>query len=305
MRIETSSTIDSIIDEFLEFLRVERGLSKNTISAYAKDLVRLVMFLQSHRSSLNHDFSSITPKDLLAFVHFLQEKTTLSRRSQARMLSSVRGLFRYLQEEGILSLNPASELPMPKQAKSLPGVLTLDQVEALLRMPDQTTERGCRDFAMLELLYSTGLRVSELCTLTMGDLHPGYITPTGKGQKTRMVPIGIPAQKALDEYLEKGRPHFCKGKQAKFVFLTNRGKPMTRQGFWKLLKIYARAAGISQEVYPHKLRHSFATHLLWRGAELRSVQAMLGHADISSTEIYTHLSQVRLKEIYQHHHPRA
>ena len=289
---------------FLDYLKTEQGLTKNTIWAYARDLSKFFAFLTKEKQEERKHVLEIDTQDIQEFAEFLGREK-LSPRSQTRVLSTIRGFLRYLQNEGWIQKQIYSEITLPHLAKSLPQVLSGDEVEALLKTPQVQTPRGARDRAMIELLYATGLRVAELCNLQLKDLHPEYLAFMGKGQKSRIVPMGNRARLALEFYLQESRPVFLKGKESNYLFLTHHGKPMTRQGFWKLLQHYARAAGIYQKVYPHKLRHSFATHLLWHGAELRAVQAMLGHADISSTEIYTHLSQIRLRELYQKHHPRA
>lgn len=289
---------------FLDYVKVERGLSKNTIWAYSRDLTKFSFFLSKKQQNEFPKLTFVVAQDIQDFANSLG-KEGLSSRSQTRALSTIRNFFQYAQNENWIQGNLCSQITLPHLSKSLPQVFSQEQVEALLQCPNLSTPRGCRDAAMIELLYATGLRVSELCMLQIKDLHPEYLAFMGKGQKARIVPIGIQARFAIDRYIKESRPKFLKGKESPNLFLTHHGKPMTRQGFWKLLQAYARSAGISERIYPHKLRHSFATHLLWHGAELRAVQAMLGHADISSTEIYTHLSQVRLRELYQKHHPRA
>lgn len=289
---------------FLDYVRAERGLSKNTIWAYSRDLKTFCSFLSQDNEIKTDLLTEVTTSSIQRFANFLG-KMGLNTRSQTRTLSTIRSFFRYVQTEGWIENNLYAEVELPQKSKTLPQVLSKEQVDALLQSPDPKTKRGCRDNAMIELLYTTGLRVSELCALQMKDVHPEYLAFMGKGQKARVVPIGSQARLALERYLSESRPHFLKKRESQCLFLTHHGKSMTRQGFWKLLQGYARSAGIYERIYPHKLRHSFATHLLWNGAELRAVQAMLGHSDISSTEIYTHLSQIRLRELYQKHHPRA
>jgi integrase/recombinase XerD len=230
----------------------------------------------------------------------------LSVRSIARNLSALKMFYRFLVSEGKIETNPARLLSAPKLPRRLPGVLSTGEVERLLAQPDLNTGRGKRDKAMLELLYATGLRVSELVNLkiTNVNMEAGYVRTVGKGSKERMVPMGAKALEALKEYVVQGRPAFLKRKSSSYLFLNARGKPLTRQGFWKTIKRIGLAAGIRKEIYPHSLRHSFASHLLERGADLRSVQIMLGHADISTTQIYTHVTRERLKQIHQKHHPR-
>jgi integrase/recombinase XerD len=229
-------------------------------------------------------------------------------RTQARHLVAIRQFFRFLLKEKVVVVDPVGDIEMPKPAKKLPQFLDVDEVERLLRAPDTQTPRGLRDHAMLEVLYATGLRVTELVTLPADglDLERGFVLVRGKGNKERIVPLGEHALRATRLYLATARPTFLKGEQtSSSLFLRGGGEAMTRQGFWKLLKGYALAAGITRPLSPHKLRHSFATHLVERGADLRAVQAMLGHADLSTTEIYTHVNRERLRQIYGAHHPRA
>lgn len=291
---------EQCIDQFLVHLKTERGLSPHTLVAYGSDLQRWLAWCHNHPRAE-------TPTKLIAqeVSDFAASLSFLHPRSQARMLTTLRGFLRYVLQEHLVKEDFAASITLPQSIKSLPEVLTLEQVEQLLEAPSIQTPRGCRDKAMLEILYATGMRVSELCQLRLLDLHPGYITPTGKGQKTRIVPLGATAQAALERYLAESRPLLMKTHQHPAVFVTHLRKPMSRQGFWKLLRQYAQAAGIASPLSPHTLRHSFATHLLWRGADLRAVQAMLGHSNISTTEIYTHLSEARLRTLYKTHHPRA
>ncbi|MCS6913268.1 MAG: site-specific tyrosine recombinase XerD [Myxococcales bacterium] len=297
-------SVDQAIDQYLDHLRAERGLARHTLLAYGRDLRRLACYLEAEVPQALGDLGRLQPEHLRAFAVQLGQQG-LSPRSQARTLVGVRGLFRYLSQERLLDHNPAVDLVLPRIPERLPRVLSVQQVQALLQAPDVRQPRGLRDRAMLELLYATGLRVSELCALRLQDVHPEWITPTGKGGKQRVVPTGAAAQAVLQQYLAEARPALARGRSSPALFLTQRGRPMTRQGFWKLLAGYARAAGIDGRVHPHLLRHAFATHLLSRGADLRAVQAMLGHADVSSTQIYTHLTQLRLRELYRRHHPRA
>jgi integrase/recombinase XerD len=230
----------------------------------------------------------------------------LSMRSIARNLSAVKMFYRFLVSDGKIQGNPARLLSAPKLPRRLPDVLSSEEVERLLAQPDAPTGRGKRDRAMLELLYATGLRVSELVNLKMANinLEAGYVRTVGKGSKERMVPVGTKALEALKEYLTQGRASFMKKRTSSYLFLNPRGKPLTRQGFWKIIKRYGLAAGIRKKITPHSLRHSFASHLLEHGADLRSVQIMLGHSDISTTQIYTHVTRERLKQIHEKHHPR-
>lgn len=299
-------TLDEAVELYLNHLKLERGLSRNTLLAYSRDLHRFQSFLADRgQDPARLPASAVDATLVQVFGQALAEEG-LAARSQARVLVGLRGLLRYLRGENLVPVDLGSEVELPRFQSPLPEVLELDQVEALLRAPDLTKPRGLRDAAMLELLYATGMRVSELVGLRLVDVHPEYVTPVGKGQKQRLIPMGAVAAAAVARYLQDGRAALGAPQHpALFLVTHGRTKQMTRENFWKLIKNYARAVGIAHEVYPHLLRHSFATHLLVRGAELRAVQAMLGHADISSTQIYTHLTEVRLRELYQRHHPRA
>ncbi len=291
---------DLLADQFIQHLRVERGLSKNTIEAYSRDLKRFLQFLeQKHLSPLR-----VTQDHVTAYMVSLEGD--LSIRSAARNLSAIKMFFRFLVSDERIAQSPVRLLNTPKIPQKLPEVLTHEEVDLLLSKPDPSVPKGQRDRAMLELLYATGLRVSELIGLTVTgvNLEAGYVRTLGKGAKERMVPMGAKALEALKDYLEEGRIGFLKGKTSGFLFLNNRGGPLTRQGFWKIIKQYGLAAGIRKKITPHSLRHSFASHLLEFGADLRSVQVMLGHADISTTQIYTHVTRERLKQIHERHHPR-
>ena len=295
--------VDAAIDAFLSHARVEKGLADNSLEAYGRDLAALAHSLAAH--------NVVDVEDVKA-VHVLQHLVTLSKtgrgqRTQARHLVAIRQLFRFLQKERVVREDPVADIEMPKATKKLPQFLDVDEVERLLMMPDLTNPRGLRDRAMLETLYATGLRVSELVQLPADglDLERGFVLVRGKGNKERVVPLGDVAAGAVDVYLKQARPAFLGTSTNASLFLRSGGEPMTRQGFWKLLKTYATAAGITKPIAPHKLRHSFATHLVERGADLRAVQQMLGHADLSTTEIYTHVNRERLKRLYGAHHPRA
>ena len=298
-----STALDRAADAYIDYLRVERNLAANTVAAYTRDLARLSSFL--------HDKGVTTPASVgegLLHDYLLElAETGLSARSRARALAALRGWFRYLRLQRDIECDPSEGIDAPKKVMRLPDVLGADQVEALLAAPARNTARGLRDAAMLELLYATGLRVTELVTLSVQqvNLRAGHVRVLGKGGKQRMVPIGEAACVITTQYLDEARPTFLKNPNERGLFLTGRGRPMTRQGFWKRLRGYARAAGIRRDVSPHKLRHSFATHLIERGADLRAVQAMLGHSDISTTQIYTQVSRARLLELYYAHHPRA
>jgi len=301
-----SLSVDLAIQQFLDHLRVERELSVATLDAYGHDLAALVGFLAGRGID---DVCAVRPVDVLDYLAALTSEK-LSARSQARTLVAQRQFFKFLRRERICETNPTEEIDLPHFGRKLPVFLSLDEVDRLLAAPGQSSPRGMRDSAMLETLYASGLRVSELVKLRLGDinLEAGYLVAFGKGKKQRIVPLGETAIAMLRSYLETARQQFlkigfCPSDDA--VFLTRLGRPMTRQAFWKILGAHARAAGITKAISPHKLRHSFATHLVERGADLRSVQAMLGHADIGTTEIYTHMSRAHLRNVYDKFHPRA
>ncbi len=299
-------SVDLAIQQFLDHLRVERELSVATVEAYGRDLSAFARFVVSRGIQ---EVDAVRTLDVLEYLAALTSQG-LSARSQARALVAQRQLFRFLRVERLCASNPTEEVDLPRFGRKLPVFLTLDEVDRLLATPDRSSPRGLRDLAMLETLYATGLRVSELVQLRLSDvsLEAGYLIAFGKGKKQRIVPLGEPAVASIHAYLESGRPHFLRAGTpagANALFLTRLGRPMTRQGFWKILAATARAAGIRKPISPHKLRHSFATHLVERGADLRAVQAMLGHADIGTTEIYTHLSRAHLRTVYDKFHPRA
>ena len=289
-----------LADQFMNYLTVERGLSNNTVVSYSRDLVRFLRFLEERGLSpldVAHD-------EIIEYMGFLGRQ--MAPRSAARHGSALRMFFRFLVSEGHRESSPARMLETRKVPMRLPSILSMDEVDRLLASPPPDIPRGKRDRAMLEVLYATGLRVSELVNLKVIhlNLEAGYLRTLGKGSKERLVPLGEKALDAVKEYLEQGRSAFTRKRNSPFLFLTTRGRPMTRQGFWKLLKSYGRASGIQKNLTPHTLRHSFASHLLESGADLRAVQVMLGHEDISSTQIYTHVSRRRLKEIHERYHPR-
>ena len=292
--------LKGLIEQFMSYLRIERGASDNTLEAYKRDLNELSDFLEKKNISLNEVDIDI----LSSYIRLLSKR--LSRRSLARNISAIRTFFRFLVSEGILDENPARLLEVPKISKTLPGILNENEIELLLNQPPISTPIGLRDKAMMELLYATGVRVSELVHLKINDIdfNTGYIKVMGKGSKERFVPVGKKALTIIKEYMRKARERFDK-KGSPYLFLNNRGEPFTRQGFWKMLKAYAKKAGIRKRITPHVIRHSFATHLLKNGADLRSVQMMLGHSDISTTQIYTHIDRGYLKEVYNRCHPRA
>lgn len=298
-------TIDIAIQQFLDHLRVERNLSVSTIAAYGQDLGQFSRFLAQQK------LSEVTKVGTIAILDHLSNlmNANLSSRSQARGLIAIRQFFRFLCAERLCESDPTETIDLPRFGHKLPIFLTLDEVDRLLAAPLRSTPRGLRDAAMLETLYATGLRVSELVNLSINDLNldAGYLVAFGKGRKQRVVPIGENAIALLQAYLETARATFLRKstKSTHAVFLTRLGRSMTRQSFWKIIVAYTRLAGITKDVSPHKLRHSFATHLVERGADLRAVQAMLGHADIGTTEIYTHLSRAHLRNVYDRFHPRA
>lgn len=296
-------SLDQAVDRFLDHVKVERNLSPNTVEAYSRDLARLCNFLDGRG---RRQVDGVGPEDLTEYLLHLADEG-LSPRSRARALVAVRGWFRFLVGDQLLDRDPTETLAAPRFGRKLPEVLGEGAVEALLAAPPLDTPRGLRDSAMLEVLYASGLRVSELVNLSLRDVNltAGYLRVTGKGRKQRMIPLGEVAADRLAHYIDQARPGFVRNASEKAVFLTGRGRPMTRQGFWKLLRRYAAAAGIRESISPHKLRHSFATHLIERGADLRAVQAMLGHADISTTQIYTHVLSERLRSLVQEHHPLA
>jgi integrase/recombinase XerD len=294
---------ESLLDEYLDHLRVEKGLAANTLDAYGRDLAD---FFEWAESNGGRAVPEMREDDLRLYFTRLKQ-SGISSRSVARKMSSVRGLFRFWFREGTIPGDPACRLEVPRASMALPRDLSLDEVEKLLGQPDPMHPLGVRDQALLEVLYATGLRVSELLGLRLQDLNleVGFVVAYGKGKKERLVPLGDVAQERLKTYLGGVRPALCKAGKVPYLFLNRSGKRLSRQGFWKKLYRYALAAGISSPVTPHVLRHSFATHLLERGADLRSLQLLLGHASISTTQIYTHLNRERLKQIYQQYHPRA
>jgi integrase/recombinase XerD len=290
----------SVETSFLDYLRVEKGLSQNTLIAYENDLEKLVRFAEQR----GKDLSSLERRDLTDFIQHLNE-SGLEPRSIARTLVTVRNLYKFLLLDGRLNRDPSANLESPKSWQSLPKFLIPEEVERLLASPDLATEAGVRDKAMLEVLYATGLRVTELVSLKLMDLNLdlGFLLTLGKGSKERTVPLGKSAVSWVRKYLAV-RPHLLGGKSSPLLFINAKAQPITRQAFWKIIVAYGNKARIGH-ITPHLLRHSFATHLLENGADLRSVQMMLGHSDISTTQIYTHITNERLREIYKKFHPRA
>lgn len=292
--------MSTVVDAFLDNIWLEHGLSQNTISSYRTDL----KFLQNYFSKV--DLISLDFEQLYAFISY-RSKNGYSSRSNARMISTLRKFYTWLVRTGQTENNPTAKLTMPKLAKSLPKDMTEADVEALLQAPDLTQDIGIRDRAMLELMYATGLRVSELVGLDVEnvDINIGVIQVLGKGSKERIVPMGEYALEFLQKYVTESRPNLARNFKEKAIFISQHYRRMTRQSFWHRIKSYALTAGISTQISPHTLRHAFATHLLNHGADLRSVQLLLGHSSVSTTTIYTHISQNRLQEIYQKHHPRG
>lgn len=296
-------TMDDLIDRYLTFITVEKRLSKNTLDAYSRDLRRFANYLEKKGFK---KFGLINEVTILSYIIHLNE-LGISSRSVARNIVTLRRLFGFLVHEKEISLDPMSNLESPMIFKRLPNVLSIDDIEAMIAKPDCKTHLGLRDFALIQLFYSSGLRISEMSDLTIDrvNLTQGYCIPLGKGSKERLVPIGRPAVDAIKEYLEHSRPLLARKRFCDGLFLSQLGKGISRKRLWEIIKGYAKEAGIKVNVTPHMLRHSFATHMLERGADLRSIQTMLGHADISTTEIYTHVSKTHLKELYKKFHPRS
>jgi len=295
--------MQKLIDLYKNYLSVEKGLARNTLESYARDLKKYAGFLK--KSGVD-DPRLVGRVEIRGFLAFLRE-SGLSSASCARTLVAVKGLHRFMLIEKIADKDPTEALESPKRGLKLPVFLTPDEVDRLLAAPSGDTPEAARDKAMFEILYAAGLRVSELVGLGAGDVEfeVGYLKAFGKGSKYRVVPLNDTAMDAVKVYMAKARLEMLKGRASGLMFVTRRGGGMTRQGFWKIIKRYAKKAGIEKEISPHSLRHSFATHLLDRGADLRSVQAMLGHVDISTTQIYTHVETARLKKIHKEHHPRG
>jgi integrase/recombinase XerD len=298
--LKLSSQSKQIIDSFLDALWMERGLSDNTLSAYRSDLYKFSQWLQQQKIEL----LKVQANEILAYLALAENK---SSRTVARRLSSLRRLYEYLLREDRIKHNPVSNIDAPRLGRSLPKILTESEVEALLEAPDTEDNLGIRDKCMLELLYATGLRVSELVSLTVQQLNlrQGVIRVTGKGNKERLVPLGEEATQWLEQYLSFARNEILNNSMSDALFPSKRAKAMTRQTFWHMIKRYAVLAGINKSLSPHVLRHAFATHLINHGADLRVVQMLLGHSDISTTQIYTHVARERLKDLHSEHHPRG
>ncbi len=294
--------LEADVRTFLSYLRVEKGLSDNTIQSYRRDMLKFVGFLDKQ----NLVTAKIQRQDVVDFLAMLY-KRRLDSRSVARHLVTIRHFFRFSLLEGFVKEDPAATIESPKFRQSLPYFLSVEEVERLLSQPDTSSAVGLRDKAIIELMYSTGIRVSELAGIRVGDLQmdAGCLRCIGKGNKERLVPVGKKALAVVEAYLKKSRPELLKDNASANLFLNQRGRPMDRVMIWKMMGRYGRKAQLRKPLKPHTLRHSFATHLLDRGADLRSVQMMLGHSDISTTQIYTHVVEERLKQVYKAHHPRA
>ncbi|MEJ2008727.1 MAG: site-specific tyrosine recombinase XerD [Acidobacteriota bacterium] len=295
-------SISTEVASFLDYARVEKGLASNSTLSYGRDLRKFAEYLRREGLALDN----VRHEHIRNFLQSLYGQG-LSARSVARHLAALRHFFQFLVKEGTLKADPAHEVETPRLSHSLPKYLNFQEVESLLAQPDPATPIGLRDRAMLELLYATGMRVSELLSVRWEDFEPnlGIIRCTGKGNKERLIPVGKSALRAVENYVRHGRGGLAKRPGIAFLFLNRLGGQLSRAGFWKIIGAYGRRAGIRVPLTPHMMRHSFATHLLERGADLRSIQTMLGHSDISTTQIYTHVLKERLRQVYQSHHPRA
>ncbi|MGH7227925.1 MAG: site-specific tyrosine recombinase XerD, partial [Nitrospiraceae bacterium] len=302
MTDRVSSSMDSLVERYMNDLRIEAGLAMNTLEAYSRDLQKLQLYLNANGV---HSFAEVTRQMISEFLGHLR-RSNHAPSSTARCLAALRGFYRFLSKEGFVQESPMIGVSRPRPWMRLPKTLTQRDVTHLLELAEGSWPEGRRDAAMLELLYATGLRVSELVNLRLSQLNlaVGYVLAAGKGAKQRVVPMGDVARQKIRLYLDKTRGTLLKQRESQHVFVTRRGGPMSRQGFWKLLRARAKQAGITKPISPHMLRHSFATHLLDHGADLRSVQAMLGHASISTTQIYTHVERARLKRLHSELFPR-
>jgi integrase/recombinase XerD len=301
----SNGQMEDQLKDFIHFLIVEKGLAKNTIVSYERDLKSYIKYFRNVEQLKS--FNEVERIHIIHFLGYLKEQGKSSR-TLARHVASIRAFHQFLLRERVSDHDPSVHIETPKLERTLPKVLNLEEVETLLDSPDVKDHYGIRDKAMLELLYATGIRVSELIGLQTSDVHltMGFVRCIGKGNKERIIPIGKTALAALEHYVNNGRSHFISKKNHDHaLFLNHHGKQLTRQGFWKILKKLARDAGIEKDLTPHTLRHSFATHLLENGADIRAVQEMLGHSDISTTQIYTHVTKTRLKDVYSKFHPRA
>jgi integrase/recombinase XerD len=295
--------MDDHLQQFIHYLTVEKGLSTNTLDSYKRDLKQYLAYL---KNAGNPNVEETTRQDIVSHLKALREQGKANS-TISRSMASIRAFYQFLIKDQIIKNDPSAHLETPKIERRLPKVLSIAEVEALLGAPQTSTPFGQRDGAMLELLYATGIRVSELISLTIEDVHlqMGFVKCMGKGSKERIIPLGKVAIDSLETYIQAGRVRLSTSKRINALFLNHHGNPISRQGFWKIIKKHSKDAGIKKEITPHTLRHSFATHLLENGADLRSVQEMLGHADISTTQIYTHVTKTRLKDVYSKAHPRA
>lgn len=296
-------SVNNLIDEYLNFLAVEKGVSHLTIEAYSHDLNRFVGLVQSHRIQ---NVADVTSDEIISYLEQVR-KDGLNVRSVNRSLAAVRGFFKYLLREKKIGANPVANIGLAKVWARLPDTLSKEEMNMLLAQPGAKNPGAIRDTAMMELMYATGIRVSEMITLTMNSINwqVGYLVVMGKGGKERIVPIGRSAYNCLCEYVDHARPKFIKDRTTNVLFLNRSGEGLTRQGFWKIVRRHTLRAGLNKKVHPHTFRHSFASHLLEGGADLRSVQIMLGHADIATTQIYTHITRERLRHIHKRYHPRG
>ena len=295
--------LDTLADQYLNYLLIEKGLSEKTLESYGSDMAMYLSFLE--KMKINNISDADTP---VILKHLISMRDAgLGAKTRARHLVTIRGFYRFLVQEKLLKHDPTRLIDLPKSGLKLPDVLSVEEVKLLLSIPDTNKPAGSRDAAMIELLYAAGLRVSELINLKLQDVNmeAGFVRVFGKGSKERVVPIGLFAKKKIDDYLKTSRPLILKSIASRYLFVARAGKPMTRQGFWKLLKRHALKAGFNKKITPHSLRHSFASHLLEGGADLRAVQLMLGHVDISTTQIYTHVAREHLKKIHEKFHPRG
>ncbi len=294
-------SLAAAIRHFIDFCRIEKGLAANSLDSYGRDLDRFSCFCGGADASVPHG-----PEEIGKYLDSLYQ-SDCSARTVARHLTTLRNFYRHLQRERRIEENPTDLLSAPRSVRAIPTFLSGAEIEKLLLAPSPETPLGLRDLAMLQLLYACGLRVSELINVEIMNFNPelGYLRVTGKGNKQRLIPVGRPAIAAIQAYVSSGRPQLLKDRASRYLFITARGARMTRQGFWKLLGLHGKSVGIFHNLTPHVLRHSFATHLLEGGADLRSVQAMLGHADIGTTQIYTHVARARLRRVVDQHHPRA
>lgn len=296
-------SIDILIDQYLNYLLIEKGLSRTTLESYSGDMIRYREFLRQNRTAaISENDTPLILKHMIAL-----RNAGLNARSRARHLVSIRGFYRFMVQEKIITHDPARLVDLPKTSLKLPDVLSVAEVTRLLEAPDTDKPLGARDCAMLELLYAAGLRVSELVNLKLQDvnLEAGFVRVFGKGSKERVVPIGLHAKDKIESYIQKSRITLLKRRASPYLFVARAAKPITRQGFWKLLRKYATLAKLNKKVTPHSLRHSFASHLLEGGADLRAVQVMLGHVDIATTQIYTHVARQQLKTLHERYHPRG